>query len=449
MTIVPKIVLVGGGSVNWTPKLLNDLTLTPSLAGARYTIYDKDEEAAGRMARLGEKLARDRGLAATFDYAMNEREAFAGASFFLITISTGELDAMAHDLDIPERYRIYQTVGDTVGPGGWARALRNIPVFAQLARSMERYAPNAVVLNYTNPLATLTKTFYAVSGLKTVGLCHGVFETYDALMNLFGLESEEEIKVRFGGTNHFFWILDMRIRGEDGYAMLRHRLKDKKLSELLAEGGSNHSVYASGHLVCEELFERTGFLPYIADRHTSEFLPAYLTGDVRNLERHGLKRTTIADRRAYKQGERERLTRLLDGAETLPDRRSRESAADILGAFASGREFIDVVNVPNAGQIRNLPPGSVVETLGVVNRLGFTPLTVGDLPEPILNMVLPHVNNQNLIVEAALIGNKDQALHALYNDPLCAHLTWSEIREMGLKLLEAHRPYLPQFYSGE
>src|SRR5690606_22530266 len=211
----PKIVLVGGGSVNWSPKLLNDLTLTPSLGNATYVIYDKDEQAAVRMARLGDKLVRDRGLNATFGYSMDEKEAFGGADFVLITISTGDLEAMEHDLTIPEDYRIYQTVGDTVGPGGWARGLRNIPVMAELARKIERYAPGAFVLNYTNPMATLTRVFYRVSGLQTVGLCHGLFEVYEALKKTFDLESEEEIKVRFGGTNHFFWILEMRIRGED------------------------------------------------------------------------------------------------------------------------------------------------------------------------------------------------------------------------------------------
>lgn len=442
----PKIVLVGGGSVNWSPKLLNDLTLTPSLGNAAYVIYDKDERAAARMARLGDKLVRDRGLNAAFGYSMDEKEAFGGADFVLITISTGDLEAMEHDLTIPEDYRIYQTVGDTVGPGGWARGLRNIPVMAGLARTIERYAPGAFVLNYTNPMATLTRVFYRVSGLQTVGLCHGLFEVYEALKKTFGLESEEEIKVRFGGTNHFFWILEMRIRGEDGYALLRDKLQGRKLAELWTDGNGHpgESSFSSNHWVCSELFEHFGYLPYIADRHTSEFLSGYQTGDARNLEKYRLKRTTIAERRQYKSEGQTTLQRYLDGSERLPDRRSRETAADIIDAKVSGREFIDVMNLPNAGQIRNLPDGSIVETLGVVNSLGFTPLTAGELPEPILQLVLPHVRNQHLIVEAALAGDTEQALYALYNDPLCAHLTWSEIREMGMRLLEANKPYMPQ-----
>lgn len=442
----PKIVLVGGGSVNWSPKLLNDLTLTPSLGNATYVIYDKDEQAAVRMARLGDKLVRDRGLNATFGYSMDEKEAFGGADFVLITISTGDLEAMEHDLTIPEDYRIYQTVGDTVGPGGWARGLRNIPVMAELARKIERYAPGASVLNYTNPMATLTRVFYRVSGLQTVGLCHGLFEVYEALKKTFDLESEEEIKVRFSGTNHFFWILEMRIRGEDGYALLRDKLQGRKLAELWTDGNRNpgESSFRSNHWVCSELFEHFGYLPYIADRHTSEFLSGYLTGDARNLERYRLKRTTIAERRQYKSEGQMTLQRYLDGTDRLPDQRSRETAADIIDAKVSGREFIDVMNLPNAGQVRNLPNGSIVETLGVVNSLGFMPLTAGELPEPILQLVLPHVRNQDLIVEAALAGDTEQALYALYNDPLCAHLTWSEIREMGMRLLEANQPYMPQ-----
>ncbi len=440
-----KIVMVGGGSVNWSPRLINDLILTPILQNAEYFIFDLNREAGQKMARFGNMLAESRGIESRFHFSDNQGEAFTGADYVIITISTGDLDAMEWDLKIPEEYKIYQTVGDTVGPGGWARALRNIPVFADLAKSIEKYSNHAVVLNYTNPMSTLTNVFYKVSHLKTVGLCHGLFEVYDVLMKIFNLQSEDEIKVRFGGTNHFFWVLDMKIRGEDGFDLLRSKMQGGKFAELIKNTFRDQAGFHSDKWVCSELFEYFGYLPYVGDRHICEFLPYYLTGDSSRLEQYKLKRTSIQERRDGKQQGKRLLDQYLNGEKVLPAERSRETAADILSAFENKTEFIDVVNLPNIGQISNLPKGSIVETLGVINSLGFTPLSVGELPGPILNMVLPHVMNQDLIVEAALEGNLDKAFLALYGDPLCAHLSFPEVKEMGKRLLKAHERFIPDF----
>ena len=294
-----KIVLIGGGSAHWSPRLINDLLLTPSLSlqSAEYVIYDLNLEAGVKMADFGNKLARHRELSCSFHATVVASEAFTDAKYVLITISTGDLDAMEYDLLIPEDYRIYQTVGDTVGPGGWARSLRNIPVFVELARNIERYSKNAVVLNYTNPMATLTKTICQVSNLRTVGLCHGLFEVYAVLTRMFGLESENDIKVRFGGTNHFFWMLDMQIRGEDGYALLKEKLNGRSFAEVVMELYDDEAGYTPNKLVTDELFQTYGYLPYVGDTHTSEFLPYYLTQDPSRLANYKLKRKTIAGRR--------------------------------------------------------------------------------------------------------------------------------------------------------
>jgi alpha-galactosidase len=189
----------------------------------------------------------------------------------------------------------------------------------------------------------------------------------------------------------------------------------------------------------------TGYLPYTGDRHVCEFFPHYLTGGEGRLKHYRLARTSVDERRQGKAEGKRLLGEYLSGARALPGERSRETAADIIQAFVAGREFIDVLNLPNQGQIGNLPIGSVVETLGVVNALGFTPIHAGNLPEPLLSMTLPHVANQDMVAEAGLSGNLEMALLALRNDPLCHHLTPPEIREMGLRLLRAHARYMPQF----
>ena len=442
-----KIAMVGGGSVSWSPTLISDFLYTKEIEDAQYILLDIDEEAGEKMARLGRATAEKRGLKASFDSTSNPKEAYIGADFVIITISTGDLDAMEYDIQIPEEYKIYQTVGDTVGPGGWARALRNIPMFAQMAKDIEHYSPNAVVLNYTNPLSVLTNVFYKVSRLKTVGLCHGLLEVYDLLRYVSGLKDDTDIKLRFGGVNHFFWILSMAIRGEDGYSLLRKEIKQlgKGLDQLIPEAFQAKVYPHANSMVCDELFRLFGYLPYSSDRHTCEFIPGYINGGLSNIQKYKLVRTSIAERRAEKKNYRTELDQYLSGEKALPDVRSRELAASIISAMISGKEYIDVLNLPNRGQIGNLPRGTVVETLGVVNNLGFTPMAAGELPENILNLILPHAHNQNLLAEAGIEGDYDKAFYALYNDPACSHLTFTEKKEMGERLLRAHKQYLPQF----
>jgi alpha-galactosidase len=373
----------------------------------------------------------------------DEAAALTEADFVIITISTGGLEAMAHDLAIPEKYGIYQTVGDTVGPGGWSRTLRNVPVFVHLGEQLARYAPHAVVLNYTNPMASLTATLIEVSGLRTVGLCHGLFENYAALEALFGVE-EQELSLNFGGLNHFFWVLDFAVRGEPGYPLLEERLGQRSLEAALHDGTVDEHGFHSHQTLASELYEQYGYLPYIADRHTSEFLSGYLNSTPEALERYNLKRTTIEERERMRQEARQRALELASG-EREPSSRSRETAVDIIIAVSQHEPFVDVVNLPNEGQIDNVPRGVVVETLGLVDGLGFRPISVGALPPVIERLIAPHCTVLELTLDAALCGDEEMALQALTLDPLCSHLSPAEARAMGRELMQATKKWLPQF----
>lgn len=436
--------MVGGGSVIWAPQLINDLMLKDGLEEVDFVLLDIDVEAAERVAELGRRLNKKRGLSCSFEATNNQEAAFTEVDYVIITITTGGLDSMKHDLRIPENYGVFQTVGDTVGPGGWARALRNIPVFADMAKKIERLSPGAVVLNYTNPLAVLTKVFHEVSKLSCVGLCHGIFETYKILTEIFS-KKESEIKVNLGGINHFFWIVDLEIGRDDGYKLLKQKLKLRNLSQLVRQAHKDETGFGSGVKITGELFQHLGYLTYV-DRHISEFFPHYLAPNEQKLEKYGLHRTSIKERRAKNKKAQEKLQALIEGQEELSDKPSREIAADIISAMETQKEFVDVVNLPNQGQIANLPRGVVVETFGVINTASFRPINVGELPLQILNLVLPHAQNQGLVVEAGLTGDWDKAFYVLYNDPLCSHLGYPEIKEMGTRLLEANRRYLPQFF---
>jgi alpha-galactosidase len=365
----------------------------------------------------------------------------------IITISTGGFDAMAHDIAIPEDYGIYHTVGDTSGPGGWARALRNIPVFVGLAETIGRYAPGAVVLNYTNPMTTLTKVLCDLYPGPAVGLCHGLFENLAFLKELYGLAGEDELSVRYAGLNHFFWITEIRTRKRDILADLNRRLRNSGVTELRREAYPDPMGFKSFRELATELWALTGVMPYLGDRHTCEFFPAYITSK-KNMRRYKLVRTTVKERRDRRREAIARLQRYArKGVPPEMVKPSRETASDIITAHFTGQSFIDVGNLPNIGQVSSLPLGTVVETAVRVDSCGFAPIAFGDLPEPIQGFVEPWTRVFDMTVEACLRNDVGLALQALRLDPTCAHLTGEQVEEMGLRLIRAHRKFIPKLAS--
>jgi alpha-galactosidase len=446
-----KIAFVGGGSQSWGPRLIRDIIFKKELAEAELEIALLDAHAGrGRAMKRLFDVQIDRWKTDRIRvYATQDaKRALRGADFVLIAISTGGLEAMRHDLEIPERYGIYHTVGDTAGPGGWARALRNIPVFQEYATQIKELAPGAYVLNYTNPMGALTKVLADELGYsRVIGLCHGLFESHEALRVIFGAKEEREVKLNFGGMNHFFWIVDFTVNGKDGYGLLSRKLGSRTLAELFDRMSTDQQGWSSRGRLASELLQQYGVLPYIADRHTCEFFGCYITNR-QTMERFGLVRTSIEERAASYSRAAAWIADITAGRGELGTTPSRETAADIMAAVTFDRGFTDVVNMPNIGQIPNLPAGAVVETMGYVDAGGARPLTVGPLPEQIRVLCAPHAEVQLRTVRAALSGDLEGALMALVADPVCACLTASDAKKMGRELLEANKHHLPQFFGG-
>ncbi|MEI8244985.1 MAG: hypothetical protein WCI51_04095 [Lentisphaerota bacterium] len=441
-----KIVMVGGGSFNWSPRIICDMMLDPVLHGSKVFLLDPNLTAAREVKAACSTMNKTLGANFSFTVTDCEGKAFTGADFIVIAISTGGLDMMAHDLKIPEKYHIYQTVGDTSGPGGWNRTLRNVPVFNKMARKIEQLAPDAVVLNYTNPMGTLTGTFYETGKLKTVGLCHGIFSSFNLLERIFKVK-EQDISLCYGGVNHFFWILDFTVKGKPGYPLLAEKIKGRSFNDYLHEGEKDPAGMAHHRsTLCDLLYREFGLLTYTDDRHTCEFISGYLNRDEARLKKYHLVRTTVEERVAKCANVR-RITAELAAGTRKPFTKSRETAVDIIKAFISNKPFIDVVNLPNIGQISNLPLGAVVETMGLVDARGFTPLAVGKLPDKVLPLVEIQCHVQQITLQAALTGNKDLAFQALRLDPLCSHLSAEEVTAMGKELMTATAAWLPQFYK--
>jgi alpha-galactosidase len=244
------------------------------------------------------------------------------------------------------------------------------------------------------------------------------------------------------GVNHLIWLLDLKIRGQDGFLELREHLARGGSLPVLPDQGNWHDNFLDRWRVKMQLFDLYGALPAAGDRHLAEFFPYFLTPRTDYGAEVGVGLTTIANRRDQVAQARQRVREAIDG--TLPEvTRSHEATANIVDAIANGRSVRTIVNLPNTGQIDNLPRGAVVETLADIGAAGAAPLTVGPLPLGVLGTLMPHVINQELIATAALTGDRRLALQAMVNDPLVADLKTAQA--LLDELIQAHAAYLPQF----
>lgn len=419
-----KFVLIGGGSYGWTYKFLTDIACIPELHGMHIVLHDINPQALNIVKALGDKISNALNAELRIETTTNLDSALPGADFVGLTISTGGDDANFHDFAIPAKYDIIQTVGDTVGPGGWSRALRNIPVVVDIIRKVEKYAPNAWFMNYSNPMTVLTRVLNRVSNVKSVGLCHELQGFLLHIASFLGLNDwEKDIKVKMAGINHLIWLLEVDIKGKDGLKLLKeyykkypnldHVVENSIPEELLNAGGVNFN-----QKIKFDFLEKIGYMSGAGDAHTAEFF-SYFLKDQKAAERWGVG--GVAHTFAHQKGAENRknnVLQLLSGESKLYLKHSHEHASRIILALLGGEELETPANLANVGQIDNLPRGAVVETLAHVNKLGIHPLTVGTLPETLTQYLMKHIPIQEMIVEAGLSGNKDLAIHALSCDPL-------------------------------
>ena len=440
-----KLVLVGGGSPAWGPTVLQSILSNDYLDGCQVVLHDVDPQALERNLALAHKFAALAGRRVTFSQTPDQALALEGADYVVVTISTGGLEAMRVDLEVPQRYGLFQTVGDTVGPGGLSRALRNIPVFVHLARAMERHCPQAWMINCSNPLSALTRVVAKETAIRVVGLCHGVRAVGRNFADFLGADFNGCAYVNTG-IDHCAWFTDFVVEGRSAQARLEEAGLEAWLALPPQEAEQDSTFGALYALRCGlALGRRLGALPAIGDRHMVEFLPDFLQG-LDRVEHFGLKRTSIEDRQQGQVRARQRIDRLLAGEETVDFsdrvRFHNDDVAGWIAALDGGPPVEDNLNVPNIGQIPQLPPGAVVETRGVLDATGFRPLA-SPMPPAIEAVVRPHVLRQELTVEAGLEGNFGKALAALQSDPLAGHL--DRVEDMLGQLMAGTKKWLPQF----
>jgi alpha-galactosidase len=443
---MPKIVIIGGGSYSWGPTFMRDIFGTPELLGSTIVLQDIAQDRVDLVYALGKKMIDDFKLDFQLEKTLSLDEALQGADFVILTITTGRLESMRADLEIPARYGIKQSVGDTTGPGGLSRALRNIPVVTEIGRKVMEICPNALFLNYTNPMSVLTRTL-AMQGVKVVGLCHEWIGVREKLAALYGV-APEQVTPRIAGVNHLIWVMDVWVSGRNIWNELPE-LTEKILSGALKVDEEDTSVFADHAKVKSTLFQLYGALPAAGDRHVAEFFPHFINEATGWGAEYDIRLTSVEDRyelEAEAKGLIESAFRGEIPLEAFMQDVSTEAANKIIRAMAKGEDYVGIMNLPNHGQISNLPKDVVVETYGVINSTGTHALTIGEVPAGVQNILLKHILNQELTIQAALQGDDQFALQVLLNDPLSGRLTVEQARQMLAELLEANKQYLPKFF---
>ncbi|MDP7633964.1 MAG: hypothetical protein QF402_13540 [Candidatus Latescibacteria bacterium] len=436
-----KITLVGGGSLNWTPRLVASILQYESLSGSQVMLYDLNPEPLEVTYALCNRYRERTGSSTTIEKTTDRAVALDGAHGVVVTISTGGLEAMRRDIEVAEQYSICHTVGDTCGPAGISRLLRNVPIFVDLARAMEVHCPHAWMLNCSNPLSGLTRVVNRETSIRALGVCHGVSGTASAYQSF---ASAERIAYMNSGIDHCSWFTAFQTDDVDFRRSLVEQGIERWL-ELPPPDARDDPTFNAlfSHRNGIRLGLQIGVLPAIGDRHLCEFLPTFMNG-LENIEKFGLIRTPVADRQQGAKDAWERIGKTIEADDLEVPRPTIDDVAAWVSALHGGPQIEDNVSAPNEGQIPQLPHDCVVETRAVLDSAGCHPL-VSPMPAAIEAIVAPHAIRDELVVEAALEGSRDKALAALSSDPTVGG------QDIAAKLLDdlikASASLLPQFHT--
>jgi len=432
-----KITIIGGGAYSWTPELVRDFAVHGGFDGTHICLMDIAPEPLALAHALCTKIVgaarADVRLTATADRA----EALQGADFVLVAINTGASRAHGYDVDIPLRYGIRSAVGDTAGPSGVSRALRNIPVVTGIARDVHRLSPRAWLINVTNPMTTLTRAM-RLEHVRTVGYCHEVQWLRLRMARMFGLPRFTDVEARIVGINHMTWVTALKIgENPDGLAAVR-ALANRQ------DGMTDPNDSDKPTPVVDELFDRFGALPTSLDAHIADFYAPYAVPEIADL--YGLVQYTGAtEEQNVRQRNRQRAEELLSGAIPLNLDHSMEDISHMIHALRGRGRFVGAANLPNVGQVDNLPRGAVLESTALFDWDGVTPLATGPLRPVLVSTLQNHIISQELTVEAALQGDRRLVVDAMLALPMIRD--FAAVPKMVDELLETNREHLPRFFE--
>jgi alpha-galactosidase len=440
---MPKIAFVGAGSTVFTRNLISDVVRFPALADATtFALMDIDPSRLETSELVARRLVEAAGAGARVEATLDRRAALEGADYVVTSFQVGGLrPSTVVDFEIPKRYGLRQTIADTLGVGGIMRGLRTIPVLLDVCRDMEELCPDALLLQYVNPMAMLCWAVAEASPIRTVGLCHSVQHTAGELAKDLGVAAEE-LDYHVAGINHVAFFLRLERNGEDVYPALRQVIADGRVP------ADNRVRY--------ELMRHFGYFVTESSEHFAEYVPWFVKdGRPDLIERFNIPLDEYLHRSERQIAEWDELSaRLRTDASPMGVERSAEYGADIINACETGTPFTFNGNVPNtqdgAVMIDNLPADCCVEVPCVASGRGIEPQAVGALPRHLAALMQTNVNVQGLTVDAALSGRREPVYHAAMLDPhTAAELSLDEIARLVDDLLDAHGDWIPALEQAE
>ncbi len=451
-----KIAYIGGGSRGWAWGFMSDLAASGDMSGDVY-LYDIDFDAAKKNEKIGNGIKDVDGCKSVWNYKAVETidKALCGADFVVISILPGTFDEMESDVHTPEKYGIYQSVGDTAGPGGILRALRTIPMFEEIAENIKKHCPNAWVINYTNPMTMCVKTLYKVfPEIKAFGCCHEVFGTQKflakALDEICGIKDvkREDIKVNVVGVNHFTWLTKAQYKDIDIFPIYREfveKHKENGYDDKVDNSWLNKS-FLSKERVKMDLFDRYGVIAAAGDRHLAEFCPGdWYLKDEETVDSWDFGLTTVAWRKEDLEKRLERSERLYTGEEKFELKETGEEGIMQMRALLGLCDLVTNVNIPNYGQIPNLPIGAVVETNACFRANSLNPVFAGEIPKEIYPLVSRVCAEQEIVVDAAMERDLGSVFSAFASDPnMCLNL--DDARKLFDEMVNNTKEYLKMYF---
>jgi len=421
--------MIGAGSVVFSKNLTCDILSYPEFRNATFSYMDVDGDRLEVGAALCRKVARAIGAEPKIEATLDCRDALRDADFVINMVQIGGFDSTLVDFEIPRKYGLNFTIADTTGPGGLFRALRTFPMLTDLCRDMAEVCPDAILLNYSNPMSMNMQTITRASGPRAVGLCHSVQGTLNQLMGYLN-EDPAQIAFTCAGINHMAFYLRLEKDGRDLYPFL-------------FEAMNRPEVYGTNK-VRFELMKRLGYFVTESSEHNAEYSPYFIPHGSEQIARFDVPIDEYLRRCDGIVDEFERLRAFSKSDEPIDVRRSPEYGSAIIHSIVTGTPRVVYGNMPNRGAIANLPANAIAEAPTLVDRTGLHFTTVGELPPQLIGYMMPHVVQHELFIRAACEGRRDHVYQACMLDPLtAATLTLDQIVEMCDELIAAHGSPLP------
>ncbi len=429
-----KITFLGAGSTIFAKNVLGDCMLTPALQGFELALFDIDAERLKDSENMLNNLKMTLGSTCVVKAYSDRKEALRGAAYVVNAIQVGGYDPCTiTDFEIPKKYGLRQTIADTIGIGGIFRNLRTIPVMLDFAKDIQEVCPDALFLNYTNPMAVLTNVMNTYGGVKTVGLCHSVQVCVPHIFEHLGMD-HSGVQWKIAGINHMAWLLEVTKDGVDLYPEIKQRAREKQKEK-------------HDDMVRFEMMLRFGYYITESSEHNAEYHPYFIKRNYPELvDRFNIPLDEYP-RRCVNQIERWKTMREeIVSNKNLTHNRTLEYASYIFEAMETNNPFKIGGNVMNTGLITNLPKEACVEVPCLVDSSGVNPTYVGDLPPQCAALNRTNINTQLLTIEAAMTGKKEHIYHAALLDPhTAAELSIDDTVALCDELIEAHGSWLPSF----